>query len=141
MSLTVYMQNCYTAAQEYCSQIPRNTPKVMVCTGLAGFILTVVIEKNLKAGLICAALWASATAIYGIISPLFAKFTNRERLTFNEEMCRTLLPIIFVAAVAKGSGHDRPLKTIGITACFEGLRVYFSGNERKDVFHTSAIFV
>jgi len=130
----------YQSAQNYYQDIPANTSQQMFYAAGGAFVLHTVLTGNLYRGAVGAALSALATAIHGLVTPLFISVTGKTQLKWHEEMCRTFFAIIGVAAIAKACGDNAILSNLPFFALLYGFCNY-ADQSRRDLRSTSWILI
>src|SRR5947208_935997 len=95
-----YVNTMYQGAKDYYEEIPTNTPIAMAYAFGAAFVLETIFEGDPVKGIAAGAISAIASAIHGLVTPLFKLLTGgRTQLTHGEEMCRTFVGIIGAACM------------------------------------------
>lgn len=109
--------------KNYYHHIPSNTGKQMIIAAGAGFIMETIITGNVTQGLIVAGLSALATAIYGLVTPIFKWLNGGSKLSWPEEMCRTFTAIIGAACVARAFGNHSIFQKLPSIALVYGIAI------------------
>jgi len=126
------VNNMYHSAQNYYQDIPTNTPKQMIYAAGAAFVLRTITSGSLHQAAVAAGLSALATAIHGLITPIFKSLTGKTQLTWGEEMCRTFIAIISAGAIAKAYGDNTILSNLTGLALLYGFLTY-AHPQRRDL--------
>lgn len=133
------LNNAYQGMQNYYSEIPSNTLVQMAYASGAAFVIRAISTGNLSQAAAAAGLSAVATAIHGLVTPLFKTLTGgRTQLTWGEEMCRTFVAIIGAGGVAKAFGDDTILKNLTFLALLYSFLTY-ADPARRDLNHADWI--
>lgn len=116
--------------RSYIDQIPSNTPIQMAIAAGVGFIVETVVSGKPANGVAAAAVSALATAIHGLVSPLFRQLIGRNQLSWGEEMCRTFTGIIGAGCIAKAMGNNSVLEKLMPLAFIYGFITYADPSRR-----------
>ena len=135
-----FVNSAYQSAQDYCKEIPSNTVTQMAYAIGAGFVIETIFTGSPQKGVIAAALSALATAIHGLVSPLFRKVIGHQQLSWGEEMCRTFFAIIGAGCIASAYGNNSILRDLFVLAVIHGFVSYIDP-ARRDLNRTDWIVV
>lgn len=125
------VNSLYDGVKSYYHDIPSNTLTQMVVAAGAAFVVETIVSGNLNYGAIAAGLSATATAIHGLVTPIFKKITGgRMHLTWGEEMCRTFTAIIGAGAVAKAYGNNSIFDKLVFLSLLYGFLSYVDPHRR-----------
>ncbi len=102
------VSNLYQGAQNYWKEVPQSTSEQMGKAFGITFIFRTFIKNDVKLGLMGGILSLTATAIYGLVTPLFKRYTGATQLSWEGEMCRTMTALISTGCIAQALG-DRSI--------------------------------
>lgn len=119
-----FINNMYQGAQSYCQDIPSNTGKQMVYAFAGAFVMEVIFTGDPKFGALAGAVSGLATAVHGLVTPLFKRFVNGQDLTFGEEVCRSFVAVIIAGSIAAACGHASILQKLSFEAIWCVLLTY-----------------
>lgn len=119
------------AARDYWKDIPKNTGKQMIYSFAFSGAIRFLVSGNVYAGLSSGSAAALATAVHGLVTPVFVKvFAYKARLTWEEEMCRTTIALIGSGYLASAFGDTTVLTNhFGLTILY-GLWNHIEPNRR-----------
>lgn len=101
------LDNIYQNTHNYCKEIPANTTKQMLYGFGASFILQTIFTGRPSDAAAAGILSAIATAVHGLVTPLFKNLTNNKlELSWAEETCRTLIGFIVVGYISANFGNS-----------------------------------
>lgn len=123
-------------AVDYWHMVPKCRKELMISFAVAGLI-RLATTQDLSLACMTGALAASATAIHALAAPLFRNVLQKIRLSWEEEMCRTIVILIGVGSVASAYGDMSVLNNLfGLTILY-GLWNYLEPT-RRDTDRASA---
>lgn len=118
--------------QKYWNEIPPNTLKQMGGIFALSFVIRTIATNDFRLGLIGGCLSVTATAIYGLVTPLFKRYSKTSYLSWQGEMCRTLAAIIGAGLIGQYVFRDRSiLRNISISGIIYGILTYLDPNRRN----------
>jgi hypothetical protein len=126
-----FLDNISREAQSYWKEVPKNTGNQMVMALGAAFVIETIFTGSPQKGVVAAALSALATAIHGLISPLFKRVIGQQQLTWGQEMCRTFMAIITAGCIASAYGNNSILNGLFILSVIHGFASYKDASRRN----------
>src|SRR5581483_2692675 len=103
-------------------------------------VIETILTGSPSKGAIAGGLSALATAIYGLVTPLFKQLVGAPRpLTWGEEMCRTFVSLISVGCIASALGNRHVFNHLPMLAMIWGMITYL--NPSRCNLHSTNIVV
>jgi hypothetical protein len=103
--LMQYFNNVYQGVQGYWASIPENTSETIVASFITVGIIGTILTGQTSNGAIFGAVSALATAIHGLVTPLFRRIFDREKeFNWAQEATRTFTAIIGAGYIARVCG-------------------------------------
>lgn len=129
------VSNLYQGAQNYWNDVPQNTSEQAGKAFAITFIFRTFIKNDFKLGLIGGILSLTATAIYGLVTPLFQRYPFAINLQWEREMCRTMTALISTGLIAQVLGDRSIFENLARTAIIYA--VYNQSPQRQNLSDTN----
>lgn len=109
MQLAQVYSSIQSSLSDYSKAIPKDTTQAMLTSFTISFAIGTIVTANPLVGVIHGSFSAVATAINGLVTPLFKQFSgNNTHLTWNQNILRTAVSTIggYSVMVAFGFKYD-----------------------------------
>lgn len=118
----------------YLDNIPSNTPRQVVISFTAMFVVGTIATANPMGGLVAGGMSAIAALLHAAVTPLFKSFLGNRRLNFGGEFVRGGVAIIGAGTIGILIGNPFALLNVGVNALIYGIRLGFSACGTREMF-------
>lgn len=93
------------SAKDYWKDIPKDVGKKMLIGFIGSSAIRTLISRDIVSGIFVGVLAATAAAIHALITPFFSKISHNQRLSWEQEMCRSSISVILAGTIGSIFGE------------------------------------